>query len=162
MVLSSPLDSDAVLARLRTRAKDWRESHLPVEARRAGFYGVTIAVADEGFRLQFQGGPRNPYYPRLDGRIAKAPHGCTVSCVFRPTLGTSAWASLMAAWIAFLSWEAGSIFIGAFAVLLFGMMYWWGYIRARAWRDDLLEVVALAADVRPADYQRGHSGVQAI
>ena len=146
MQIASALPSETLLARLRERGEDWHESHLPERVRSDGFHGVKIVVDGRVFRIQFEGGPRNTYYPRLDGRVSDAPLGCMILASFHPSLLTSVAVSVMIASVALIAWQTGSLFFVTFALILIGAMYTWCNRRARSWREGLLEVVSLIAD----------------
>jgi len=142
----SPLAPSEVLDRLRARAGRWQESELPARLRDAGFYGVRIVVEGNRFSLQLEGGGRNPYFPRCQGRVLPLAGGSRVTAGIRPSRGTIVGAVLSLAFFGFVGRPSSSAPFSFFGIVLLGGMYALGYKRSAPWRDGLVEILRAAVE----------------
>lgn len=130
----SPLPPAAVLDRLASYGKEWRESKIPPALRASGIYGCQVAIQDDAFKLRLEPQGRGPQLV-WTGRVIPEAMGSRLDVRSAQTGWSRASAVAVLLFIVGVSWS--SIRVGDFGFLIMGMLFMGGFIAAAtAWRSN--------------------------
>ena len=143
----SPLEPAEVIANLRARGKEWRESSVPADLRKLKVGTLCVSISDTKFDL-FWAGNVSPFHnPVCSGTMEPTTNGTRITARFRRDLRSVMPYSLMVAiliiQVAIKPHPIPLILLGIFLILLASMAT--GKSTVRPLRAALIDVLAIAA-----------------
>ena len=84
----SPLEPDEVVANLRARGNEWRESSVPDDLRKLKVGSLCVSISDMTFDLYWSGSVSPFYNPVCSGTLESTRNGTRITARFRRDLRT--------------------------------------------------------------------------
>ena len=143
----SPLEPADVVANLRARGKEWRESSIPDDLRKLKVGSLSVSISDMTFDLCWYGSVSPFYNPVCSGTVEPTTNGTRITARFRRDLRTVMPYFLMVALliiqVAIEPRPIPVIILGIFVVLFAGMVR--GKSKVPRLRAGLIDVLTTAA-----------------
>ena len=143
----SPLEPAEVLANLRARGKEWRESSVPEDLRKLNVGPLGVTISGSRFKLSWSGNVSPLHNPVCFGTLEPIANGTRITARFgqdiRPLLPMFLMIAISSIDVAFNPRPIPMILLGVFLILLLSM-----FVRNRnvePLRARLIDVIAAAA-----------------
>jgi hypothetical protein len=143
----SPLEPAEVVANLRARGKEWRESAVPKDLRKFKVRSLYVRISDLKFDLGWSGNVSPIHNPICFGTLEPIANGTRITARFgrelRPLLPMFLFIAISSIDVAINPRPGPSILLGVFVILLLSML-----VRRKnveRLRDRLIDVIAAAA-----------------
>ena len=155
----SPLEPAHVVANLRARGKEWRESAIPDDLRKLKVGSLGVSISDMTFDLCWYGSVSPFYNPVCTGTMEPTSDGTRITARFRRDLRTVMpyflMVGLLIIQVAIEPRPIPVIILGIFVILFAGMAR--GKNKVPALRAGLIDVLTTAAHPPVAKHHVGRS-----
>jgi hypothetical protein len=155
----SPLEPAEVIANLRARGKEWRESSVPDDLRKLKVGTLCVSISDLRFDLLWSGNVSPFYNPVCSGTMEPTTDGTRIAARFRRDLRTLMPYFLMVAiliiQVAMEPKPIPLILLGIFLILFVGMAM--GKRKVAPLRAGLIDILTTAAQPPVAMNPAGRS-----